>query len=447
MRTPYVKKLRPWPPVAIAAVLLGVVLYPGCNTHGVGRMTVTVGPENADVIGADNIAIQKAVDRVAAAGGGIVLIKAGTYILANSVRLPSHITLRGEGPDKTILKKAPGVGSKLKLDADYGEYKATVEDASGFRPGMGVSVVDRQQRSGWTPSVRTIIRIDGDTLYFNHFLQMDYHVALDGEVFNTFPLIAGFDVTDVKVEDLTADGSREGSGILDGCQTGAIYFFHSTHMTVRNAVARNYPGDGISLQFVEDPLVDHCDSYNNAYLGIHLGTGALRGTVENNQAHENGEDGLYLCWRVQHARYADNRSWNNGRDGISLGHKDSDNLFVNNTSTGNGRAGIFFREQSRSNAPDRCTFERNTIADNGRNGEKPANIHINGMVENLTFKDNTIGSNDAKGKTPQLVGIYIAPQTDFITLSQNTFTGSFKQNIVNESKGAHNQITVEEAKR
>jgi hypothetical protein len=436
------------PVLFVAGVfLLGIVLYPGCSAHQGGGMTVTVGPSNADVMGTDNVAIQKAVDRVAAAGGGTVLIKAGTYTLSNSVRLPSHVTLRGEGPDKTILKKVAGVQSKLAIDADYGEYKATVEDASGFRPGMGVTVVDKAQRSGWTPSVRTITRIDGNTLYFNNFLQMDYHVALDGEVFNTFPLIAGFEVKDVKVEDLTADGSREGSGILGGCQTGAVYFFHSQHMTVRNVVARNYPGDGISLQFVEDPVVEHCDSYNNAYLGIHLGTGALRGIVENNQSHENGQDGLYLCWRVQHARYANNRSWNNGRDGISIGHKDSDNLFVNNTSTGNGRAGIFFREQSRSNAPDGNTFERNTIADNGRNGEKPANIHINGMVQNLKFVDNTIGSGEAKGKTPQLVGIYIAPQTDFITLSKNTFTGPFKQAVVNESKGVHNQITVEVAKR
>jgi Right handed beta helix region len=322
-----------------------------------------------------------------------------------------------------------------------------VEDSSGFRPGMGVTVVDKEQRGGWTPSVRTITRIKGDTLYFDNFLQMDYHVELDGEVFNTFPLIAGFEVKDVKVEDLTADGNREGSGILDGCQTGAIYFFHSSRMTVHKVVARNYPGDGISLQFVEDPVVDYCDSYNNAYLGIHLGTGALRGIVESNRAHGNGEDGLYLCWRVQHARYADNHSWNNGRDGISLGHKDSNNLFVNNTSTGNGRAGIYFRDENRSNAPDGNTFKHNTIAENGQNGEAPTNIHIGGMVHNVIFNDNTIGSNDGKHETPQLVGIYVGPHTDFITLSKNIFTGSFKQAVMNESKGSHNQITVEEAQR
>jgi polygalacturonase len=70
-------------------------------------LTITVGPANADVIGQDDRAIQQAIDRVAARGGGTVRIKAGTYTLSNAVRLPSHMTLEGEGNDKTILKKGP----------------------------------------------------------------------------------------------------------------------------------------------------------------------------------------------------------------------------------------------------------------------------------------------------------------------------------------------------
>jgi dihydroxyacetone kinase DhaKLM complex PTS-EIIA-like component DhaM len=49
-----------------------------------GRITVTVGLSQAEVIGTDNVAIQKAIDRVTAAGGGTVLIEAGTY----SIRSP-----------------------------------------------------------------------------------------------------------------------------------------------------------------------------------------------------------------------------------------------------------------------------------------------------------------------------------------------------------------------
>ena len=403
-------------------------------------MTVTVGPTNADVIGTDNAAIQKAVDRVAAAGGGTVVIRAGTYVLANSVRLASHIRLRGEGPNKTILKKAPGVVSNLKLDADYGEAIATVEDARVFAPGMGVTILDKVSPSGWTPSVRTIVSVEGNTLRFDRFLQMDYSVANQGQVFNTFPLIAGFDVVDVHVEDLTVDGSRDGSGILDGCQTGAIYFFHSQHMTVHNCVARNYPGDGISLQFVEDPVVDNCEAEGNAFLGIHLGTGAARGIVRECRAHDNGQDGLYLCWRVQHARYEQNQSWNNGRDGISLGHKDTDNVFVGNSLSGNGRAGIYFRDEVAANAASRNTFQENTLEDNGRSGEPGYAVRIEGETDNLKFTSNTIRAQRKDGVVVQPVGIYIGPKADFIIAGQNLFVGDVQKAIVDDSQGGHNQL-------
>jgi hypothetical protein len=426
--------------IKVALALLAVLLTAqGAQGKDI-NMTVSVGSADADVIGQDNIAIQKAVDRVAAAGGGTVLIKAGTYLLANSVRVSSHIRLMGEGADKTILKKVPGVQSKLKLDADYGEQVATVEDASGFYPGMGVTILDSDNPSGWTPSVRTIVRIDGNTLHFDRFLQMDYAVERQARVFNTFPLIAGYDVEDVQVEGLTVDGARAGSGILDGCQTGAIYFFHSQRMTVRNCVARNYPGDGISLQFVEDPVVENCEAAGNAYLGIHLGTGALRGIVRDCRAHDNGTDGLYLCWRVQHARYEGNRTWNNGQDGISLGHKDTDNIFIGNSSSGNGRAGIYFRDELAANAASRNTFEQNTLEDNGRPGKPGCAIRIEGETSDLKFVSNTIHSRRIDGEVVQPVGIYIGPKADRVSAGQNQFIGDVDKHVVDESKGGHNQL-------
>jgi parallel beta-helix repeat protein len=403
-------------------------------------MTVTVGPANADVIGSDNLAIQKAIDRVAAAGGGTVVIKAGTYLLANSVRLSSRLTLRGEGPEKTVLKKIPGVRSKLKLDADYGELIATVEDASGFAPGMGVTVLDKVSPDGWTPSVRTIVGIEGNTLHFDRFLQMDYSVGNQGEVFNTFPLVAGYDVEDVKVENLAVEGSRAGSGILGGCQTGAIYFFHSRRMTISNCRACNYPGDGISTQFVEDPVVENCEVYGNAYLGIHLGTGAARGIVRFNRAHDNGQDGLYLCWRVQHALYEGNQSWNNGQDGISLGHKDTDNTFIKNIISGNARAGIYFRDEVEANAANRNTFRENVIENNGRPDVPGYAIRIEGETHDLKFVSNTIRSHRSGDTVVQPVGIYIGPQADYITGDRNLFVGDLKQAIVDESQGGHNQL-------
>ena len=56
------------PPVAS---LLAIARYPQRESSSM----VTVGPANADIIGCDNTAIQNAIDRIAAAGGGTVLVK------------------------------------------------------------------------------------------------------------------------------------------------------------------------------------------------------------------------------------------------------------------------------------------------------------------------------------------------------------------------------------
>jgi hypothetical protein len=423
---------------SLLAFCLSLLVAPHFVAAAGQGATVTVGPADAEVIGTDDGAIQKAIDRVAAAGGGTVLIKAGTYTLQNSVRLVSHLTLKGEGPDKTILKKATGVRSPLKLDADYGEFIATVEDARGFKPGMGVTILDKVSPSGWTPSVRTIVSIDGNTLRFDRFLHMDYSTANDGEVFNTFPLIAGYEVEDVRVLDLTADGTRTGSGILDGCQAGAIYFFHSKRMLIRNCVARNYPGD--STQFVEDPVIENCETFGNAALGIHLGTGALRGIVRHNRSHDNGQDGIYLCWRVQHGRFEDNQSWANGQDGISIGHKDTDNVFLHNTVSGNARAGIYFRDEVEINAGHRNTFEENTIEDNGRPGAPGTGVRIEGATLHITLLSNIIRDTRPTDRATQEVGLYLGPRTDYITAERNIFSTTMKRAIQNESSGEHNTL-------
>jgi parallel beta-helix repeat protein len=403
-------------------------------------LTVSVGAAGADVIGADNRAIQKAIDQVATAGGGTVLVRAGTYTLANSVRLASHMTLKGEGADKTILKKAPGVSSRLKLDADYGEFVATVEDARGFAPGMGVTIVDKVRRSGWTPSVRTIVRIDGQTLHFDRFLHMDYSVENAGEVFNTFPLVAGYEVEDVAVEGLAVEGSRNDSETLDGCQAGGIYFFQSKHVTIRNCVARDYPGDGISTQFVESPVIENCEAYGNALFGIHLGTGALWAQVRQNRSHDNVEDGLFLCWRVQHGSFERNQCWANGRNGISIGHKDTDNTFERNLVSGNGKAGIYFRDEAEINAAHRNTFRENTIEDNGRPDAPGYGVRIEGAIQYLTFVGNTIRETRAPERATQQVGIYIGPRADYIRVENNLFNNKLKRAIVDESSGGHNRI-------
>src|SRR5262245_14466410 len=60
-------------------------------------LTVTVGPEKADLVGTTDRAIQAAVDYVAGRGGGTVRILPGTYRLRNSIFLLSKVRLLGSG--------------------------------------------------------------------------------------------------------------------------------------------------------------------------------------------------------------------------------------------------------------------------------------------------------------------------------------------------------------
>jgi len=418
------------------------------------KSVITVGLRDADIVGDDNRAIQTAIGRVARTGGGTVRIKPGTYTLYNSVMLASHVRLEGSGPEKTLLRKGPGVASPLADDANFGEYQATVDEATGFAPGMGVAVIDSVYPGdlptpvlfGYTaypPSLRMVVRIEGKTLFFDHYLQNTYKVEFGGRVANAFPLVAGYAVEDVTVEGLAVDGNRKETQSLEDLM-GAIYFLNSRKFTVRNCMARNFAGDGISCQFVQDFAVENCESYGNATFGVHFGTGALRGAARHNRIHNNGWDGLYLCYRVQRGAFEENESWANARDGISIGYKDTDNVFLRNVSRNNGRAGIYFRNESKMafNTGNRNTLRENSIVDNGRQGAPGYGIWISSFTRDIELESNVIRDTRTARRGASHAGIYLAPHTDYITCRNGVFEG-VNPAIVDESEGRHNRLDLE----
>src|SRR5258705_930218 len=71
------------------------------------RAYITVGLSNAGIVGADNRALQAAVDYVAGLGGGTVEIGPGEFTMRDSLHLRSFVTVRGT-PGQTVLRKAKG---------------------------------------------------------------------------------------------------------------------------------------------------------------------------------------------------------------------------------------------------------------------------------------------------------------------------------------------------
>ena len=432
--------------VAGLGAVPGLVALIACSSAQVSKkqsVVVTVGHENADVIGDDNTAIQKAIEQVAAAGGGTVHIKAGTYVLSNWVRLPSHLTLQGDGADKTILKKCARAETRVTIDADSTEAEATVEDPSGFKPGMGVVVYDHSPWQGMYPNVKTLLRSEGSKLIFDGIFEVDHAASRSAMASNCFPLIAGIGVEDDHVSNLTVDGNRSGTedpSEIRLVDPSAILFFNAKKFSIRSVVARNFAGDGISTWFVEDPTIEDCESYGNAGLGIHLGSRALRGQVRHNRSHNNRRDGFYLCWGVQGGTFEENESIANDGDGISIGHKDTDDVFIKNVVRESGKAGIYFRDEPESTAGHRNTFRENVIENNGRLGPPGYGVRIDGSTRHITLVSNTIRETRGGAQASQHVGVYVGQRADYVICEHNVFSGDMQRKIDDRSTGGHNKL-------
>ncbi|HEX30577.1 TPA: hypothetical protein ENG04_10905, partial [Candidatus Poribacteria bacterium] len=159
---------------------------------------ISVGLEDADIIGDDNRALQAAVDYVAGLGGGVVEIGEGEFLMEDSLHLRSNVTLIGKG-ETTILVKSDGFQSKLILDGDYGEEQITIADPSRFEVGMGVTILD-DRSGGFHTTVATIIASSENTFRINRPLQADYLVSANAKAQNTFPIISGYYVESVEIK-------------------------------------------------------------------------------------------------------------------------------------------------------------------------------------------------------------------------------------------------------
>ncbi len=161
-----------------------------------------------------------------------------------------------------------------------------------------------------------------------------------------------------------------------------------------------------------------CVSEDNASLGIHPGSGSQRPIVRRCIARRNGEDGLFLCWRVKHGLFEENVLEGNGRFGVSIGHKDTDNVLRNNQVRGNYEDGVYFREESEGMAGHRNCLEKNLIENNGKK-HATAGIRVRGQTRGLVFKDNVIRDTRQAGERKQQVGIRLEERVGEVTLEGN----------------------------
>lgn len=385
------------------------------------RPTLKVGQAagSADLVGTDHRVLQAAVDYVAGLGGGIVEVGAGEFLMHDSLHLRPQVTVRGQG-SQTVLKKAPGVVSPLALDGDFGEEQVTLARPEGFAVGHGIAIWDKNA-AGFHTTVARITGRNSATFAISRPLNADCMVENGALAATVFPVISGYEAEGARLEDLTIDGGRDQNIHLNGCRGGGIFFYRCHGAVIERCTVRRYNGDGISFQQSNDVRVRDCVSEDNASLGFHPGSGSQRPDVSQCIARRNGEDGLFLCWRVKEGRFSDNLLEDNGRFGISIGHKDTDNLISNNRVHGNAADGIFFRNESEGMAGHRNRLEGNLIENNGAK-EPSAGIRVRGETKDLILRNNVIRDTRAPGEQRQKVGIQLEEKAGAVISEANQIT-------------------------
>jgi len=381
------------------------------------RLTISVGPDKADIRGNTDRAIQAAVDYVARLGGGTVQILPGEYRLRNSVFLASHIRILGSGED-SVLVKEPSAATKLSQDSDWYDQEITLVDDHGFSIGDGVCLRTKNPHDGGSDVLkRTLVARSGKRFKLDRPLRENFWLMGESTASTLFPIFSGEEISDFQIENITLDGNREHNDNLDGNYAGCIFLQDCSRVAIKNTIARNYNGDGISWQVCHDVTVEDCASYNHTGLGLHPGSGSQRPVMRNNRL-EGNDIGLFFCWGVKYG-LAEKNQLRGNRVGISIGHRDTDNLIQNNVVEESRDVGVLFRpERGEAFCAHRNVLDSNRITNSGN--ESGIAIDVQGATQEVTIRNNELV--ESRGAA-QRIGIRLGSETRDIALTENRIQG------------------------
>lgn len=382
------------------------------------RLTVTVGPAKADLVGSTDKVLQAAVDYVARLGGGTVRVLPGTYRLRNAVFLRSHVRILGSGAD-SVLVKEPSRTTRLTADSDWYDQEITLADADGFQVGDGVCLRARNPHTGGSTVIkRTLVARSGKRFKLDRALRENLWLQGDATASTLFPILGGENIAHVAIENITLDGNKKNNANLDGNYAGCVFLQDCRRITLRGVTARDYNGDGISWQICHDVRVENCHSHDHAGLGLHPGSGSQRPVIRANRLQRNAI-GLFFCWGVRYGLAEKNLIEDSRTSGISIGHRDTDNLIRENAVLRSGQVGVLFRaERGKAFAPHRNRLERNRIVDSGP--DKGVGIDVQGETEAITLAANDLRETR---RPMDRVGIRIGARAGAITMTANKIEG------------------------
>ena len=385
--------------------------------------------------GSPTAGIQEAIDALPA-GGGVVTLPPGRYVLRRAIVLRSHVTLRGER-SHTVLTRGAQVHAKLTRPAKKGHTQVEVVSTAGLRAGDEVALL-ADGMHGWYMAHCIIKAVAPKRLIFTEPIASGHREGVfdpraGGAVVNYFPFIRGSRthdgkaVTDVTVDGLTIDSNLKANpGKWQDFTLAAIHFANVSDSVVSNCIVRGSVGDGIGVQGGRDVRVEGCLVENCRGHGLHPGT-ALRGAIfANNISRNNGGDGLFFCWQVVGITVRGNLLTGNAGSGVGgLGRGgtggDRFNVVAGNVCRRNGRFGI------EADGGNNNVIANNVCLDNSQS--RPG--HHSGIA--LIDTTQTVVSGNRcgcdEGKPTQKHGIEESGKSDHNSFTGNVCTGNAKAAI------------------
>ena len=363
--------------------------------------------------------IQEAIDELAGAAAGRLVLPEMDLTLDRGLALRDGVELVGRGP-ATVLRKGPGRIHPFSGYHNYGMCDAPLVSAAGLEAGMTVSLHDGRTHGGFYETFATITWVDGDWVGLDHGIEADYR-AEDAPCLTTvYPLVFGHNIAGAAVRDLVLEGNRAANEkAMGGCRGGAVYFYQSRDLEITGIDERDYYGEGLSFQMCRDVVIRGCRFDHNTGNGLHPGAGSTNALFEDCEGCGNERSGFFFCVRANHITVRNCRFTGNNT-GISIGTRDCHNLIEDCTVVDNAGAGVLARPSPNPVEVHSCAVRRCHIAGNA-SAEGQGQVEVVSDAHDLIFADNRITGRPGAGANKP--GFHIAATARGIHLKDNQVDG------------------------
>ncbi len=406
--------------------------------------TGTVPVESSDPKGADYVdtsctsaqtTINSAISAVSAAGGGIVYLEDGTYIISGSVTIASNVTLEGAGAN-TVIELENGANAAVTMinigsstsnvvvkDLTLNGNKANqtsgstygVNDVTNSTPGVQLNHLSVENMYGSAYGVMLAGSGTGSDSVTNSYIASNAGIGVYSSTANAFIADNVITGNSGKGIDVTGAGTTITSNTVTSNSSYGIYATSGKGMVVsNNTIASNTsygmyllgaPGlsvTGNSLtnnagginEAASNAIISGNTLTNNTTFGIDLESGSTGDVVEDNTI-SLPSTGAY--------------------DGIYVSNTASGNSVTNNTILGNGGTGVAIYTQAGAlntylSGNSYSGTGATTISDNALSTRYGSQLTNNGDLAIQNDGATVIGSTLQGGATLSVTGGYTSSQ-------------------------------------